>query len=98
MEQVKYNIYVELNNKMVDVLDTLHDYYKVVENADEFALKPDSPYHYKYGISGYNTDILEDAQYVATLEPAFESLDSLTLQLIDPMRSLMDTFSEISHN
>ena len=98
VDQIKYNIYVELNNKMVDVLDTLYDYYEVVEYADEFALKPDSPYSYKYGISGYNTDILENAQYVATLEPAFEALDSLTLQIIEPMRALMDTFSEISHN
>ena len=98
VDQIKYNIYVELNNKMVDVLDTLYDYYEVVEYADEFALLPDSPYSYKYGISGYNTDILENAQYVATLEPAFETLDSLALQLIEPMRALMDTFSEISHN
>ena len=98
VDQIKYNIYVELNNKMVDVLDTLYDYYEVVEYADEFALLPDSSYSYKYGISGYNTDILENAQYVATLEPAFETLDSLALQLIEPMRALMDTFSEISHN
>ena len=98
MDQVKYNIYVELNNKMVSVLDSLYDYYDVVEYADEFALIPDSPYSYKYGISGYNTDILEDAGYVATLEPAYETLDGLTLQIIEPMRAIMETFSEISHN
>ena len=98
VDQVKYNVYVELNNKMVDVLDTLYSYYEVVEYADEFALKPDSPYSYKYDISGYNTDILGNAQYVATLEPAYETLDSLTLQIIEPMQALMDTFSEISHN
>ena len=98
VDQAKYNIYVELNNKMVDVLDTLYDYYDVVEYADEFALLPDSPYSYKYGISGYNTDILEDAQYVATLEPAFEPLDGLTLQIIEPMRAIMDTFTAISRN
>lgn len=98
VDQIKYNIYVELNNKMVDVLDTLYDYYEVVEDADEFALKSDSSYSYKYGISGYNTDILEDAQLVAEMEPAYESLDSLTLQIIEPMKALMDTFSDISHN
>ena len=98
VDQVKYNTYVELNNKMVDVLDTLYSYYDVVEYADEFALLPDSPYSYKYNISGYNTDILEDAQYVATLEPSYGALDSLTLQIIEPMRALMDTFSKISHN
>ena len=98
VDQIKYNIYVELNNKMVDVLDTLYDYYEVVEYADEFALLPDSPYSYKYGISGYNTDILEDAQIVAEMAPAFEPLDGLTLQIIGPMKALMDTFSDISHN
>ena len=98
VDQIKYNIYVELNNKMVDVLDTLYDYYEVVEYADEFALLPDSPYTYKYGISGYNTDILEDAQLVAEMEPAYETLDSLTLQIIEPMWALMDTFSAISRN
>ena len=98
VDQIKYNIYVELNNKMVDVLDTLYDYYEVVEYADEFALLPDSPYSYKYGISGYNTDILENALYVAGLEPAYETLDDLTLQIIEPMQALMDTFSAISHN
>ena len=97
-DQVKYNIYVQLNNKMVDVLDTLYDYYEVVEYADEFALLPDSPYSYKYGISGYNTDILEDALLVAGMEPAYETLDSLTLRIIEPMRALMNTFSDISHN
>ena len=98
VDQIKYNVYVEMNNKMVDVLDTLSDYYEVVEYADEFALLSDSPYSYKYGISGYNTDILEDARYVATLEPVFDPLDYLTLQIIEPMRALMDTFSAISHN
>ena len=98
VDQVKYNVYVEMNNKMVDVLDTLYDYYEVVEYADEFALLPNSPYTYKYGISSYNTDILGTAQYVAALEPSYETLDSLTLQIIGPMQALMDTFSEISHN
>ena len=63
-EAVKYNVYVQMNNKIVDVLDTLYSYYEVVEYADEFALIPDSEYTYKYDISGYNTDVLEDAQYV----------------------------------
>lgn len=94
-DKIKYNIYVEMNNKIVDVLDTLYSYYKVVEYADEFALRSDSEYTYKYDISPYNTDLLEDAEYVATLEPAFETLDDLTLEIIEPLRTLMDTFSDI---
>ena len=77
VDKVKYNIYVELNNKIVDVLDTMYSYYEVVEYADEFALRSDSEYTYKYDISPYNTDLLEDASYVASLEPAFETLDNL---------------------
>ena len=97
-EAVKYNVYVQMNNKIVDVLDTLYSYYEVVEYADEFALIPDSEYTYKYDISGYNTDLLEDAQYVLEMDPPFEELDSLTEQILEPMRGLMETFTLISHN
>lgn len=95
VDKIKYNVYVEMNNKIVDVLDTLYSYYEVVEYADEFALRTDTQYTYKYDISPYNTDLLEDAEYVASLEPAFEELDALTLEILDPMRALMDTFSTI---
>ena len=98
VDRAKYNIYVEMNNKIVDVLDTLYSYYEVVEYAEEFALLPDSQYTYKYNISPYNTDLLDDAQYVASLEPAYETLDELTLQILLPMRSLMDAFSDIYHD
>lgn len=98
VDKVKYNVYVEMNNKIVDVLDTLYSYYEVVEYADEFALRADSQYTYKYDISPYNTDLLEDAEYVASLEPAFEELDALTLEILDPMRALMEAFSDIYHD
>ena len=98
VDRAKYNIYVEMNNKIVDVLDTLYSYYEVVEYADEFALRSDSEYTYKYDISPYNTDLLEDAAYVASLEPAFETLDNLTLEIIEPLRALMDAFSDIYHD
>lgn len=35
-EAVKYNVYVRMNNKIVDVLDTRYSYYKVVEMAPAF--------------------------------------------------------------
>lgn len=98
VDKIKYNVYVEMNNEIVDVLDTLYSYYEVVEYADEFALRTDSQYTYKYDISPYNTDLLDDAEYVATLEPAFEELDALTLEILDPMRALMDAFSDIYHD
>ena len=98
VDRVKYNVYVEMNNEIVDVLDTLYSYYEVVEYAEEFALIPDSQYTYKYNISPYNTDLLDDAAYVAALEPAYETLDELTLQIVTPMRMLMDAFSDIYHD
>ena len=97
-EAVKYNVYVQMNNKIIDVLDTLYSYYEVVEYADEFALIPDSEYTYKYDISGYNTDLLDDARYVVEMDPPFEELDSLTEQILEPMRTLMETFTLISHD
>ncbi len=95
MDLIKYNIYVQLNNYMVEVLDSLYSYYIVVENAEEFALIPDSGYSYKFDISPFNSDIIDDALAVASMEPAYETLDDLTLQIAEPMRALMDTFDSI---
>ena len=95
MDMVKYNIYVEMNNKIVEVLENIYSYYEVVEYADEFAFVPDSPYSYKYDISPFDSSLVDDAVLVAGMEPAFETLDDLTVQIAEPMRALMDTFDEI---
>ncbi|MDE6917074.1 MAG: hypothetical protein K2P39_09805, partial [Lachnospiraceae bacterium] len=68
MEIIKYNIYIEMNNYMVEMLEILDDYYSVVEYADEFALIPDSEYTYKYGVHSLNSSIVEDALSVASME------------------------------
>ena len=98
MEIIKYNIYIEMNNYMVEMLEILDDYYSVVEYADEFALIPDSEYTYKYGVHSLNSSIVEDALSVASMEPSNEKLDELTKKIADPMRALMDTFSDIDHS
>ncbi len=95
MDLVKYNIYVEMNNDIVEVLDNLDSYYTVVEYADEFALIPDSGYSYKFDISPFNSSIVDDAVAVASMEPAYEGLDDLAMEIAEPMRTLMDTFSDI---
>lgn len=64
IDKIKYNIYVEMNNEIVDVLDTLYSYYEVVEYADEFALRADSEYTYKYDISPYSTDLLRHISWL----------------------------------
>lgn len=96
MEYVKYNIYVQLNNYIIKVLDNLQNYYTVVSDADEFTMLPDSGYSYGFGITGLNNSIVDDSLVVAAMEPAFEDLDPLVLQLADSMKILMDTFSNIS--
>lgn len=95
MEIIKYNLYVEMNNYMVELLDDMDSYYSVVEYQEEFALVPDSGLEYRHDISLYDSSIVEDAAAVATMEPAFAGLDELTLEIAAPMKALMDTFSEI---
>ena len=95
MDTVKYNIYVEMNNEIVEVLENIYGYYEVVEYADEFAFVPDTSYSYKYDISPFDSSLVDDALLVAGMEPAFETLDELTTQIAEPMRALMDTFDEI---
>lgn len=95
MELIKYNLYVEMNNYMVELLDDLDSYYSVVEYQDEFVLIPDSGLEYKYEISLYDSSIVDDAVAVAAMEPAFAGLDELMLEIAPSMKALMDTFSEI---
>lgn len=95
MDLIKYNIYIEMNNYMVELLEDIDSYYAVVEYGDEFALLPDSGLEYKYNISLYDSSIVDDAVEVADMEPAYEELDELTLEIAAPMKALMDTFSDI---
>lgn len=96
MDLIKYNIYVELNNYMVEVLDNLDNYYLVVENADEFAFVPDSGYDYKFRIVYLNTDVIDDALAVASMEPAYDTLDDLAKEVAEPMLGLMEGFNKIN--
>lgn len=97
MEFIKYNIYVEVNNYIIKLLNNINSYYTVVADADEFSLIPDSGYSYGYDISGLNSSIVDDAITVSQMEPAFEELDTLVAELAAPMRTLMDTFSDINN-
>lgn len=96
MDLIKYNIYVQTNNYIIDVLENIENYYAVVEDAEEFSLIPDSGYTYKYGIRGLNSSIVDDALAVSEMEPAYETLDTLAQQIAEPMKALMDLFSDIS--
>lgn len=96
MELVKYNYYVDLNNDILDVLDDIDAYFMVVDYTEEFALLPDSGYDYGFDISGKNTDIIDDCLQLADMEPAFDELDGMVKEMAEPLRAMMETFSEIS--
>lgn len=98
MELVKYNYYVELNNDILDILDDIDYYFMVVDYAEEFALLPDTGYTYGFSISGKNTDIIDDCLQLADMEPAYDELDAMVKEMAEPLRTMMDTFSEISRS
>lgn len=96
MELIKYNYYVELNNDMIDVLDSIYCYYQVVDYAEEFSLLPDTGLTYGYSIYGKNTDILDDCVLLADMEPNFGEMDAMVIEMEESLRALMETFSDIS--
>lgn len=96
MDLIKYNYYVDLNNDIVEIMDTIDYYFWVVEDAEEFSLVPDSGYTYGYQIYGVNSDIIDDCLQLADMEPDYGELDTLVKEMAEPLRVLMDTFLEIS--
>lgn len=95
MDIVKYNIYVELNNTIVEIMDDISNYFLVVDSAEEFRFRDDAEYSYGYRIKGFNMDAVEDAQLVYSVEPAYETLDELVEAMLPSMREIMETFDAI---
>lgn len=95
MDILKYNIYVKLNNTVVEILDDIDNYFLVVDTADEFRFRDDAEYSYGYRIKGFNMDSVEDAELVYNLAPAFETLDGLVEAMLPSMREIMETFDAI---
>ena len=50
MDLIKYNYYVELNNQLIEILNSIDYYYQVVEDAEEFSLLPDTGLTYGYRV------------------------------------------------
>jgi len=96
MDLIKYNYYVELNNDIIEIMDSIACYYEVVDYAEEFSLLPDTGLTYGYGVYGANTDVLDDCVLLADMEPDYGELDSMVKEMEEPLRALMDTFLEIS--
>lgn len=96
MDILKYNIYVELNNTVVEILDDIDNYFLVVDTAEEFRFRDDAEYSYGYRIKGFNMDSVEDAELVCNMAPAFETLDGLVEAMLPSMREIMETFDAIN--
>ncbi|MDE5893434.1 MAG: YiiG family protein [Acetatifactor sp.] len=95
MDLVKYNIYVELNNTIVEILDDIDNYFLVVDTAEEFQFRDDAEYSYGYRIKGFNMDAVEDAELVYNVAPTYETLDGLVEKMLPSMREIMETFDAI---
>ena len=95
MDIVKYNIYVELNNTIVEIMDNINNYFLVVDTTEEFRFRDDAEYSYGYRIKGFNLDAVEDAELVYGVEPAYERLDELVEAMLPSMREIMETFDAI---
>lgn len=96
MDLIKYNYYVELNNDIVEIIDSINYYYEVVDYTEEFSLLPDTGLTYGYRIYGKNTDILDDCLQLADMDPDYGEMDTLVKEMAEPLRALMETFSDIS--
>lgn len=98
MELIKYNYYVELNNDIVEVIDSIGYYFEVVGDQEEFTLLPDTGLTYGYRIYGKNTDIVEDCLMLADMEPVYDELDPLIKEMAEPLMDVMETLSNISNS
>ena len=96
MDLIKYNYYVMLNNDMVEILDSIGYYYEVVDYEEEFSLLPDTGLTYGYRVYGKNTATLDYCVMFADMEPSYGELDTMVKQMEEPLRALMETFSDIS--
>ncbi len=95
MDLLKYNIYVELNNTIVEILDDINNYFLVVDTAEDFRFREDAEYSYGYRIRGFNMDAVEDAELVYNMEPAYETLDGLVADMLPSLREMMESFAAI---
>lgn len=95
MDLLKYNIYVELNNTIVEILDDINNYFLVVDTAEEFRFRDDAEYSYGYRIKGFNLDAVEDAELVYGMEPFYENLDGLVKDMLPSVREIIDVFNAI---
>ena len=98
MDLIKYNYYVELNNDIIEILDSIGYYFDVVDYTEEFSLLPDTGLTYGYRVYGKNSDIIDDCLQLSDMEPDYGDMDTLVKDMAEPLRELMDTFLEISRS
>lgn len=96
MDLIKYNYYVQLNNDIIEILDSIDYYFNVVDYKEEFSLLPDTGLTYGYRVYGKNSDIIDDCLQLSDMDPDYGDMDKLIKDMADPLRDLMDTFLEVS--
>lgn len=98
MDLIKYNYYVDLNNDIIEIVDSIGYYFEVVGYEEEFSLLPDTGLTYGYRVYGKNTDIIDDCLYLAEMEPSYGKMDELIKEMAEPLRNVMDTFLKIGRS
>lgn len=97
MELIKYNVYVEFNNTLVEMMNNIDNYFLAVEQQEEFSLI-DGGKPYGYGLVGIDQDILGDALFISEYEPMMGDLDGRVADIADSMQTLTDVFYELRHS
>lgn len=93
MDIFKYNVYVELNNTVVEIMNNISSYFLVVDTAETFRFREDATYAYGWRIRGIEPDAVEDARLVSGMEPAYETLDGLVEAMLPSLCEIMETFN-----
>ena len=95
MDLIKYNAYINLNNELVELNDSIYNYFRVVADQPDFAMLPDTDLPYAFKTHSFNTDCIEDAAALAAMEPSYGALDDLVLALEAPTTVLMETMDQV---
>lgn len=95
MDLIKYNAYITLNNKLVELNDSIYNYFQVVADQPDFAMLPDTDLPYAFKTHSFSTACIEDAAALAAMEPSYGELDELVLALEAPTAVLMDTMDQV---
>ncbi len=95
-DNIKYNIYVELNNQMLDVMENIDLYFTIVKEEEEFSIADGYDYSYfSHSMHGFDEDLLADALTVSDWTPEYAELDEAVKEIAEPLLLICDTCDKI---